>query len=109
MVQSRPPKFKAKALPAMLRLDDVEAQESKPRAVTNGGDAPNGSAIAFADKEPLRIRGVEAIRVMKAGIPALGRSPFEGEREIGLRHVAHNKIVAHGSAPLSSVSPPPHP
>jgi hypothetical protein len=52
--------------------------------------------ISLAEKEPLRICGVETIRVMKAGIPALGRSPFEGEREIGLRHVAQNETLVHG-------------
>jgi hypothetical protein len=83
MVQGSPPQFKAKALPAMVCLDDVEAQESKRRPVANGGDAANGSAIEFGEKKPVRIRSVETIRVMKAGIPALSRSPFEGEREIG--------------------------
>src|SRR6202041_441058 len=90
-VQSSPPKFEAEALPAMLRLDDIEAQESEARAVANGGDAANRNAVAFADKEALWIGGVKAVRVMKTGIPALRRGPFEGEREIGLRHVAHNE------------------
>ena len=85
-------------MPAMLELDDVEAQESKPRAVANGGDAANGSAIEFGEKEPLGIRGVEAMRVVKAGIPALGRSPFEGEREISFGHPAQNEtLVVHGA------------
>jgi hypothetical protein len=100
MVQSSPPKFKAEALPAMLRLDDIEAQESEARAVANGGDAANRNAVAFADKEALRIGGVKAVRVIKTGIPPFRGGPFEGEREIGLRHLAHNEIVAHGSCSL---------
>ena len=102
MVQGGPPQFKAKALPAMLRLDDVEAQESKPRAVADGGDAADRNAIKFGEKEPLRIRGVEAMRVMKAGIPALGGSPFEGEREISFGHPAQNETLMHGAFPQLS-------
>jgi hypothetical protein len=55
--------------------------------------------FSFANKEPLRIGGIKAARVMKTGIPAFRRGPFEGEREIGLRHVAHKEIVAHGASP----------
>lgn len=87
-------------MPAVLGLDDVQAQESEARAVTNGRDATNRDAFAFADKEALRIGGVKAVRVMKTGIPAFRHGPFEGEREIGLRHLAHNEIVAHGSCSL---------
>ena len=103
MVQSSPPQFKAEALPAMLRLDDVEAQESEARTVANGGDAADRSAIAFAEKEPLRVGGVKTTRVMKAGIPALGRRPFESEREIGFSHPVQNEIlVAHKVFPQLS-------
>ena len=74
----------------MLGLDDVKAQESETRAVANSGDAANRNAVAFAEKEAVRIGGVKAMRVMKAGIPAFSRSPFEREREIGLSHLAHD-------------------
>jgi hypothetical protein len=57
MVQSSPPEFKAEALPAVPRLDDVQAQESETGAVANSGDAANRNAVAFADKEALRIGG----------------------------------------------------
>ena len=53
-----------------LRLDDVEAQKSKPRAVANGGDAANGSAIEFGEKEPLRIV-FETARMYKNGSPKM--------------------------------------
>ena len=52
--------------------------------------------FSFANKEALRIGGVKAVRHEDRD-SALRRGPFEGEREIGLRHLAHNEIVAHGS------------
>ena len=47
----------------MVRLHDVEAQESEARAVANGRDAANRNAFAFTDKEALWIGGVKAMRV----------------------------------------------
>jgi hypothetical protein len=52
MVRGSPPKFKAEALPAMLRLDDVEAQESKPRAVLNGGTQPMAAPSSSPRRNP---------------------------------------------------------
>ena len=38
------------------------------------------------------------MRVMKAGIPALGRGPFEAEREISFGHPAqHETLVVYGA------------
>ena len=38
------------------------------------------------------------MRIMEAGIPALGRGPFECERKIGLCHDAYNETLgAHRS------------
>ena len=110
MVERGAPEGKAEAPSAALRRNDVEPQEPEARAVADRRHAADRAPVEFAEKEPLRVGGVEAMRVIEAGIPALRRGPIERAVQIGFGHPAQNEPpVGHRILSLSSVSPPPHP
>ena len=95
-VQRSSPQLKAEALPPVFRLDDIEPEEPEARAVANRRDAANRNAVEFAEKEPLPVGRVKAMRVMEARISAFRRRPVERKLKIDFGHPAHNEtFVAH--------------
>ena len=61
--------------------------------IGNGGNAAYRFAAGeFAEEESFRIGGVEAFRVVQARIPALGRSPFDGQVELTFSHSSNYQL-----------------
>jgi hypothetical protein len=70
------------AASAQLRPHDVEAEEGEPVVVIDAGDGRSRRAVELADQKTLGVDGGEAWRVGEARIPALGRRPVGGERDL---------------------------
>jgi hypothetical protein len=89
--QRRSHRREAKTSPSILRLDDVESQKPVMLVIGNRGNAAYRLAGEFAEKESFWISGVEAFRVVQAWIPALDRSPFEGQVDLTFGHSSNNQ------------------
>ena len=72
------PELEAKASSAIVGCDNVETKEPVRVVISDGGNSADWLAREFAEEESIRVSRVEAFRIVKARIPALGRGPFEG-------------------------------
>ena len=96
-----------KALAAIVRRHDVEADKGKLRIVGWDRTARDHPSIEHARKEAVGIDGMETGRVAQAGVPALSRGPVDGEIELRKRHpadailtrrIAHRRGLPAGAA-----------
>jgi hypothetical protein len=81
------------AAPAQLRPHDVEAEEGERVVVIDAGDGRGRRAVDLADQKALGIDSGEALRVRLARIPALGRGPVGGERDLAGPQRANAEVV----------------
>src|SRR5262249_61707632 len=98
------PHLQAVATPAQIGPHDVEAEEGEPRVVIDARDGRRRASIELADQKTVRIDGGETGAVSKAGIPALGRRPVDGELDLLGPHRANMQAAcsSHGRSSMLS-------
>jgi len=80
------PDLQAVALAAVLGFDNIEAEKAEPVGVFHHGNDGDGFVVQQADEEAIRVGGVEAVRIVQAGVPAFRCGPVDGEIDFGAGH-----------------------
>ncbi len=89
------PDAQAVALASMLRLHDVQAEEAVRGVVGDPRERGDRLAVEQANEEASRVSLEEQLRVVQAGIPALGGGPLDGEARLGRLHGTHDIVAQH--------------
>ena len=100
----RLPQREAVPLAAALGPHQVEAQEAEAAAVAHVRDHAHRLVAEVRDQEAGRVGGEEALVIVQAGVPALGRGPVDAQGQFGGAHRADVQCGrAHRAVSLASM------
>jgi hypothetical protein len=86
------PDPKPQSFAAIIRPDDVQADEAEMLVIGDSGDRADGLTVQLANEKSARVGGLEAERVMATGIPAFLGRPLDRQRDFFGLHRANDVV-----------------